>query len=539
MKRGIGMRTLTRLLVGLPLAGVQAVAVAEPVTIPHVFNSGSPARASDVNENFTVLAKAVEATAEATATLDAAVQALHSGPGGAFSYRSGWSAATAYAANDVVSRSGSAYIALVSVKGTDPVADVAAGGGKWSLLVQKGTDGASGTPGTAGPAGIQGVAGVAGPAGATGATGATGAAGPAGATGSAGVAGPTGPTGPMGPTGAAGAMGAAGPQGLSGAAGATGATGPQGVAGPQGIAGTAGAAGTPGAAGAAGPQGPAGATGATGVGVLVSKDGELTGAGLAARESNKDGKENTGLGNSTLRSNVSGNANTAVGYRALTHVEGSGNIAIGASAGILSKAGNSNIYVGSPGMDSEDRTIRIGSDGEQVKTFMAGIYGVTPDLRTAAVVVDENGQLGTVSSSRRYKFDISPMADASERLMQLRPVTFRYQQPTSRGEHPLQFGLIAEEVAEVFPDLVVYNKAGQPETVAYHLLAALLLNELQKEHQLNAQQGEQLERQSTELQTLHAQREQMQALEARLVRMENLALPALADTAAQPRGASR
>ena len=74
------------------------------------------------------------------------------------------------------------------------------------------------------------------------------------------------------------------------------------------------------------------------------------------------------------------------------------------------------------------------------------------------------------------------MADASERLQQLRPVKFRYKQPDATGEHPIQYGLIAEEVAEVFPELVVRDEQGQPETVAYHLLPALLLNELQKEH---------------------------------------------------------
>jgi hypothetical protein len=97
-------------------------------------------------------------------------------------------------------------------------------------------------------------------------------------------------------------------------------------------------------------------------------------------------------------------------------------------------------------------------------------------------MIDANGQLGTISSSRRYKQDIQPMADASERLMQLRPVKFHYKQPDAKGEQPIQYGLIAEEVAEVFPELVVRNKAGQPETVAYHLLPALLLNEMQKEH---------------------------------------------------------
>jgi trimeric autotransporter adhesin len=84
------------------------------------------------------------------------------------------------------------------------------------------------------------------------------------------------------------------------------------------------------------------------------------------------------------------------------------------------------------------------------------------------------------------------MADASERLLKLRPVTFRYKQPNARGAKPIPYGLIAEEVAEVFPELVLLNKDGQPETVAYHVLPALLLNEYQKEHSLNQVQGRKL-----------------------------------------------
>ena len=102
------------------------------------------------------------------------------------------------------------------------------------------------------------------------------------------------------------------------------------------------------------------------------------------------------------------------------------------------------------------------------------------------------GQLGVASSSRRYKEDIQPMADASDRLLQLRPVQFRYKKPDANGEKPIQYGLIAEEVAEVLPELVVTNKDGQPETVAYHLLPAMLLNELQKEHATNVRHTEQL-----------------------------------------------
>jgi hypothetical protein len=96
-------------------------------------------------------------------------------------------------------------------------------------------------------------------------------------------------------------------------------------------------------------------------------------------------------------------------------------------------------------------------------------------------MIDSQGQLGTTSSSRRYKQDIKDMGATSSRLMALRPVTFRYLKPYANGEKPIQFGLIAEEVAETFPELVVRNKEGQPETVKYQDLTPLLLNEVQKQ----------------------------------------------------------
>jgi hypothetical protein len=118
------------------------------------------------------------------------------------------------------------------------------------------------------------------------------------------------------------------------------------------------------------------------------------------------------------------------------------------------------------------------------------------------VVIDINGQLGTISSSIRYKEDVSEMGEASGRLLDLKPVTFRYKEARASGEKPLEYGLIAEEVAQVFPELVVLNSQGQPETVKYRLLSSLLLNELQKQHQhLNGQVEEirELKEQLTEL----------------------------------------
>jgi hypothetical protein len=104
---------------------------------------------------------------------------------------------------------------------------------------------------------------------------------------------------------------------------------------------------------------------------------------------------------------------------------------------------------------------------------------VTTGGAAVAVVVDSNGQLGTASSSRRFKFDIASMGDATDGLMRLRPVRFRY---LAHGDNaPVQYGLIAEEVAEVYPELVARNKDGEVETVMYQFLAPMLLNEVQKQ----------------------------------------------------------
>src|SRR5262249_44065696 len=156
----------------------------------------------------------------------------------------------------------------------------------------------------------------------------------------------------------------------------------------------------------------------------------------------------------------------------------------------------------------ESNTIRIGTTN--TRTFIAGIHGVATGLPGAAVVVDANGQLGTMSSSRRFKEDIQDMGDASSDILKLRPVTFRYRQPQDDGSHPLQYGLVAEEVAEVNPGLVQFDKEGQPQTVLYHVLPTLLLNEVQKEHQKIEDQQK----------LIQSQQEQLKAQEERLRKLE-------------------
>ncbi len=178
---------------------------------------------------------------------------------------------------------------------------------------------------------------------------------------------------------------------------------------------------------------------------------------------------------------MAGGGNTALGSQALTNTTGGGNIGIGNFGGYNLTTGGDNIDIGHQGVAGESGTIRIGTPPNHTKAFVAGIRGVTTGVANAInVVIDSNGQLGTISSSRRYKEDIADMGEASERLRALRPVTFRYKTPYADGGKPIQYGLIAEEVAEVFPELAVRNAEGQPETVKYQDLTPLLLNEVQK-----------------------------------------------------------
>ena len=141
--------------------------------------------------------------------------------------------------------------------------------------------------------------------------------------------------------------------------------------------------------------------------------------------------------------------------------------------------GDSNIAIGNRGVAGESNTIRIGAADAHTRAFVAGIFGVTV-AGGSMLFVNSDGQLGTVSSSRRVKEDIRDMGGTTSRLLELRPVIFRYKQEVQSGERPLEYGLIAEEVAEIFPELVVYDEEGQPFTVKYHVLSSMLLNELQK-----------------------------------------------------------
>jgi hypothetical protein len=234
-----------------------------------------------------------------------------------------------------------------------------------------------------------------------------------------------------------------------------------------------------------------------GAGTLVLNTGDSnTAVGIGALLLNTAGFQNTAVGARALFSDTTAFGNTANGAEALSNnTTGSGNVAIGAQALNLNTTGTSNIAlgfsaganitgddnidIGSTGGLSESGTIRIGQNGSQTSTFIAGIRGVTTINPAIPVLIDTVGQLGTMSSSKRFKKEIKPIDKASEAILAFKPVTFHYQSDTK--DTP-QFGLIAEEVADVNPDLVVRDKNGEIYTVRYEAVNAMLLNEFLKEH---------------------------------------------------------
>ena len=224
--------------------------------------------------------------------------------------------------------------------------------------------------------------------------------------------------------------------------------------------------------------------------------GNDTAVGFVALETNTTGADNTAQGVGALENNTTGSNNTASGYAALqSNSTGSGNIAIGEGAAVNVSGGNgNNIHIGSTGVSGDSGVIKIGTVGVQTSAYIAGIYAGSPGSPNFLVCVDADGTLGTTGcsstpSSRRFKEQISDMGDASSKLLQLRPVTFLYKPQYDDGSHTLQYGLIAEEVAKIYPDMVGYDKDGQPSSVKYQSLAPMLLNEVQKQaEQLRLQQ---------------------------------------------------
>ena len=268
-----------------------------------------------------------------------------------------------------------------------------------------------------------------------------------------------------------------------------------------------------------------------------------TATGALALSANTIGEANTATGVAALFINTTGSNNTADGWNALNVSTGSGNTAAGYKALINSTTGDNNTAVGNlalafsgtgsgnvalganagSNVTTASNVICIGSNVPAANVsntcFIGNIFGVTTGMDAVSVVVDANGQLGTVASSRRFKRNIQPMDNASEAILALKPVTFHYESDTKGTP---QFGLIAEEVADVNPNLVVRDKNGGIYTVRYDAVNAMLLNEFLKEHETVQEQGATIARLQKQIEALTAG---LQKVSAQLA----AASPSLAD----------
>jgi len=214
-----------------------------------------------------------------------------------------------------------------------------------------------------------------------------------------------------------------------------------------------------------------------------------TAVGGAALRFNTTGHANTAVGAGAGFSIQTGNQNTVIGQNAVGNVDmadsGSNNIAVGFEAGLNLGPGNDyNIDIGNQGVTGDSGTIRVG-DSNQTKTFISGISGVA--VSGVGVIVNASGQLGVAASSARFKSDIKPMDKASEAILGLKPVSFHYTKNIDSAGTS-QFGLVAEEVEKVNPDLVLHDKEGRPYSVHYEAVNAMLLNEFLKEHKKVSEQ---------------------------------------------------
>jgi len=248
-----------------------------------------------------------------------------------------------------------------------------------------------------------------------------------------------------------------------------------------------------------------------------------TAMGTAANGGNAD--NNVAIGYEAMAGGGGGNNNVAVGYLALGGHNGDSNVAIGAQAlwrnsgsgniaigfvagGVLKGTFSNNIYIGNGGVERDSGQIRIGTKNVQTGAFIAGITGVTV-ADGVDVVVDTAGQLGTVTSSARYKEAIEPMPDESNTIGLLQPVSFRYKKELDPAALP-QFGLVAEEVEKVAPELVVRDDEGKPYSVRYQAINAMLLSEFQKEHRKAEERAV----------TIKAQQERINQLEVAVSHLE-------------------
>jgi hypothetical protein len=245
--------------------------------------------------------------------------------------------------------------------------------------------------------------------------------------------------------------------------------------------------------------------------------------GSNTMDANTTGQGNAAFGERALELNTTGAWNTAIGRSALNQsVSGSDNIAVGNAAGVNLTSGSDNIYIGHSGDASANGVIRIGSFGTHNAVYIAG---TTTAIVGSNLGVSGSGQLGINVSSMRFKRDVEDMEDASSALMSLRPVTFKYREELGEGSELRQFGLIAEEVAEVEPGLVVYDEDGKPYAVRYQFLAPMLLNEVQQQQRTIGEQGAVIARyESADAEQdalIQEQRAMIDALVGRIERLES------------------
>ena len=236
-----------------------------------------------------------------------------------------------------------------------------------------------------------------------------------------------------------------------------------------------------------------------GAGTLLSNSGgafqqgsQNTATGAGALLSNTTGPFNTANGAFAMPSNATGNDNTAIGFLALANnTTGSGNIALGINAGF--------------GVTTVDNVICIGHNGQNVgnSCYIGQIFTATSS-GGIAVFINSDGKLGTNTSSRRFKEKIKVMDKTSEALFALKPVTFRYKKEIDPAGTS-QFGLVAEEVEKVNPDLVVRDKEGKPYSVRYDQVNAMLLNEFLKAHRRMEEQDKRIEELTEQLKQQAAQ----------------------------------
>jgi len=221
------------------------------------------------------------------------------------------------------------------------------------------------------------------------------------------------------------------------------------------------------------------------------------------------GNSNLGLGQGALSQIQGGTYNTALGTNALANSLNSvGNVAIGFDAGVNLRANDSDdILIGNQGVSGDNNVIRIGCaagascPSPNTAAFISGISGATT-ASGIPVYVNSNDQLGTLTSSLRFKQDVEDMGTATAGLMQLRPVTFRYKPEYDDGSGLLEYGLIAEEVAKVYPGLVQLDRDGKPLAVRSQFVDAMMLNEVQRQHRTIAAQQERIDQQQAQIDDL-------------------------------------